>query len=424
MNMMQNLPFLVAQASPAKNAITTKQPNAKAEKSEEGQTFKQVLSKQLEQDESKKTLEQSSHDKHKTTDNKTASAVGDNNAIQESSVDAQLLASTVTAKAVNEATDGVVVLDVPISDTPIAIAVQTADAAPTLMANMSQMLQPNQRVEQTAVDIEDRVDDVLAKAKLIQDSVHIEPHKAMSFKEMPANARVAVEMPAKDEVTTIEGNQAGATTNLEEIDQAANTKFSNYLAGEKGVPTAKEMPVTPTVSNSIDAGVLSTMTMQAAGKSFAPPMPATEQAGLSHLINVAPGKPGWSEAIGQKVVWMVGAAEQSATLTLNPKDLGPLQVIIQVNNEKADATFISENPEVRKALEEGMSGLRQAMGQAGVELGQANVNTGKQHQEFQQASKEYSARKGQENSATLGAESMQNTSINTRVSHGLVDTFV
>jgi flagellar hook-length control protein FliK len=225
-------------------------------------------------------------------------------------------------------------------------------------------------------------------------------------------------------VTTIEGNQAGATTNLEEIDQAANTKFSNYLAGEKGVPTAKEMPVTPTVSNSIDAGVLSTMTMQAAGKSFAPPMPATEQAGLSHLINVAPGKPGWSEAIGQKVVWMVGAAEQSATLTLNPKDLGPLQVIIQVNNEKADATFISENPEVRKALEEGISGLRQAMGQAGVELGQANVNTGKQHQEFQQASKEYSARKGQENSATLGAESMQNTPINTRVSHGLVDTFV
>jgi len=421
MIMMQNLPFLVAQASPAKNAMTTKQPNAKADKSEEGQSFKQVLSKQLEQDDSKKTLE---HDKLKTTDKKTAAAMADNNAIQESSVDAQLLASTVTAKAVNDATDGEVVLDVPISDAPINIAVQTADTAPTLIANMSQMLQPNHRIEQTVVDVEDSVDDVLAKAKFIQESVHIEPHKAMSFKEIPANARVAVETSAKDEATPVKGNQAGATVNLDESDRAANSKFANYLAGEKSVPTAKETPVTPTVSNSIDAGVLSTMTMQAAGKSFTQPMPATEQAGLSHLINVAPGKPGWSEAIGQKVVWMVGAAEQSATLTLNPKDLGPLQVIIQVNNEKADATFISENPEVRKALEEGMSGLRQAMGQAGVELGQANVNTGKQHQEFQQASKEFSARQNQESRASLGAESMQNMPVNARVSHGLVDTFV
>ena len=66
------------------------------------------------------------------------------------------------------------------------------------------------------------------------------------------------------------------------------------------------------------------------------------------MIQAYPGKTGWNEAISQKIVWMVGASEQSATLTLNPKDLGPLQVVIQVNNEKADATFISENPEVRK----------------------------------------------------------------------------
>lgn len=147
--------------------------------------------------------------------------------------------------------------------------------------------------------------------------------------------------------------------------------------------------------------------------------------GSSNSIQASPGKAGWSEAISQKIVWMVGATEQSATLTLNPKDLGPLQVVIQVNNEKADATFISENPEVRKALEDGMTQLRQSMSQNGIELGQANVNSNKQHEAFQQAS---NGRFMQQNHQADGADatglsdtpqSMQQT----RVSNGLVDTF-
>lgn len=53
MNMMQNSPLLVAQTSPAKNALNFKQPNEMAEKAEEGKSFKQVLSKQVEQEASK-----------------------------------------------------------------------------------------------------------------------------------------------------------------------------------------------------------------------------------------------------------------------------------------------------------------------------------------------------------------------------------
>lgn len=57
--MMQNLPFLVAKTSPVKNTVTAKQPNDQAEKPEGSQSFKQVLSKQVEQDESKKAVEKS-----------------------------------------------------------------------------------------------------------------------------------------------------------------------------------------------------------------------------------------------------------------------------------------------------------------------------------------------------------------------------
>lgn len=86
--------------------------------------------------------------------------------------------------------------------------------------------------------------------------------------------------------------------------------------------------------------------------------------------------PAWNQAIGQKVVWMVGNEQQSAALTLNPPDLGPLQVVISVSENKATANFVSAHPEVRQALEAAMPRLREMLGEAGVQLGQTHVGAG------------------------------------------------
>lgn len=424
--MMQNLPFLVAKTSPVKNTVTAKQPNDQAEKPEGSQSFKQVLSKQVEQDESKKAVEKSTsgHGSNKKDKNISSASVDSD----EMPVDAQLIASTVTAKAVNEATDGEVVLEVPTSD-----VVPSTDKLPIFMANMAQAIQPANQVESSETAAKTLVEDTLAQTKLVDaESVAkegaarlvgastgtIEP---LAQADQGANKQFANYL--ANEQTSQTRAAADTTESLVQADQGVNNKLANYLVGEKTRQSDQELSVSQSISNVMDASSLTTMPLQAAPKPLSQLTPTMEQAGFNPLINITPGKPGWSEAIGQKVVWMVGAGEQSATLTLNPKDLGPLQVIIQVNNEKADATFISENPEVRKALEEGMSGLRQSMGQAGVELGQANVNTGKQHQEFQQASKEYAARQRDENGLSSDANQAQNSAISKRVSNGLVDTF-
>jgi flagellar hook-length control protein FliK len=93
------------------------------------------------------------------------------------------------------------------------------------------------------------------------------------------------------------------------------------------------------------------------------------------------GSSGWDEALGQKVVWMTNNGQQSATLTLNPPDLGPMQVVINVNKTEADATFIASNPEVKQALEAAMPKLREMLEQAGIQLGQSNVSTGMPNQQ-------------------------------------------
>jgi flagellar hook-length control protein FliK len=149
-----------------------------------------------------------------------------------------------------------------------------------------------------------------------------------------------------------------------------------------------------------------------------------QQVGSVNTINVYPGKPGWDQAISQKVLWMVGASEQSATLTLNPPDLGPLQVVINVNNDRVDTTFMSDNAEVRQALQDGMSNLRDKMSESGIQLGQANVNSGRQsQQEFQQATQNRpTSQHG--NAQALPVEKTASANAVIRTTNGLVDTFV
>lgn len=113
---------------------------------------------------------------------------------------------------------------------------------------------------------------------------------------------------------------------------------------------------------------------------------ALNQAGIERLNGhsdpaadrIAPrvASPAWNQAIGQKVVWMVGNEQQSAALTLNPPDLGPLQVVIKVSENTATANFVSAHPEVRQALEAAMPRLREMLGEAGVQLGQTHVGAG------------------------------------------------
>ena len=95
------------------------------------------------------------------------------------------------------------------------------------------------------------------------------------------------------------------------------------------------------------------------------------------------GTPAWDQQLGQKVVWMAAGGDQSATLTLNPPDLGPVQVVLTVTNDQADAAFMSAQPEVRQALEAAMPRLREMMSEAGIAFGSATVSAGTPEQQDQ-----------------------------------------
>jgi flagellar hook-length control protein FliK len=98
-------------------------------------------------------------------------------------------------------------------------------------------------------------------------------------------------------------------------------------------------------------------------------------AAASDRISPRVGSNGWDQAVGQKVVWMVAGGKQTAELTLNPPDLGPMKIVLSVHNDQASAQFTAAQPEVREALESAMPKLRQMMSDAGVQLAGFSVGT-------------------------------------------------
>lgn len=154
-------------------------------------------------------------------------------------------------------------------------------------------------------------------------------------------------------------------------------------------------------------------------------------AGIAQTTNVAMsqmavpfGNERWQTAMNQHVMNMVGSGDDVASLTLSPPDLGPIQVVLKVDNQSVNTSFITDNPLVRQALEDGMQDLRDRMQSQGLQLGQTFVGDG---QQAQQHFEQQSTREGGQSTGELeSTESLltPQTAVKTTVVRGLVDTFV
>lgn len=211
----------------------------------------------------------------------------------------------------------------------------------------------------------------------------------------------------------------------------SNVGMSVFDKKADSVAQATQLPVQPSsranFSEVLSEQTINTQTLSpnlaanTMGKLESNPALSTQ---TSSEITTAFGKTDWNHAVNQKVVWMMGAGEQSATLTLNPPDLGPLQVVIQVDNQHVDTTFISDNPAVRQVLEDGMSMLRDKMSESGMSLGQAQVNSGEQSQrEARQHAQEASRQRANASNSTQDDIGTLSTPTARYVRNGLVDTF-
>jgi flagellar hook-length control protein FliK len=144
----------------------------------------------------------------------------------------------------------------------------------------------------------------------------------------------------------------------------------------------------------------------------------------SALLEVAApvSEPGFADALSRQVVWMVDKDAQIAELRINPPELGPVEVRLTLNGDEALAHFASPHAEVREAIESAVARLREAMAQAGIQLGEASISSESfadqaAHADRHGAREQFSEGRNVRDGPSTGSGSIA------RGQRGLVDTF-
>jgi len=85
--------------------------------------------------------------------------------------------------------------------------------------------------------------------------------------------------------------------------------------------------------------------------------------------------PSWGTDFGQKLLWFAANDKQLAQLTLNPPQLGAVEITLKIDKDGANAHFVSANADVRGAIETALPRLREMFASAGIDLGQVSVGS-------------------------------------------------
>ncbi|QTC00101.1 flagellar hook-length control protein FliK [Alcaligenes sp. SORT26] len=117
------------------------------------------------------------------------------------------------------------------------------------------------------------------------------------------------------------------------------------------------------------------------------PSPALLPVGPMTLTVATPVQsPDWGAAMGRQMITLAQQAQggiQSADIRLDPPELGPLRITLQMQDGMAHAMITSPHAQVRQALEQSLQQLQQQFAENGLTLGQADVgDQNASHQAF------------------------------------------
>lgn len=161
--------------------------------------------------------------------------------------------------------------------------------------------------------------------------------------------------------------------------------------------------------------------------SVAPSTASTTPITQDLSINSQVAQPKWGSEFAQKIVWLSSQQQQTAEIRLNPAHLGPVEIMLNMDNDQITAQFVSSHLAVREAIEASLPRLREMMSENGITLGDVSVGAEsfQQQADTQQNNRESSGSGYGNNTVGLNDEPMAQieTSIAPNRHKGIVNTF-
>jgi len=117
-------------------------------------------------------------------------------------------------------------------------------------------------------------------------------------------------------------------------------------------------------------------TLTAVSGQSSSPAPARLDGGMMTLTLATPlQSPAWGQALNQQVIWMAGQGIKGAEIQINPQELGPVGIRIQISHDhQASVSFTSSHAHVRDSIEASLGRLRDALENQGINLADVDVS--------------------------------------------------
>lgn len=290
------------------------------------------------------------------------------------------------------AAQGIAGQDVVVSDAGEAEAMVSTEAAGSFAGG------PGSRNDASASTIQGVTDDLKTPMAAIPPKG--EPQTGASSKTSTNSA----------DINPAAGNDSAGVFDKSNFEKMVKTMTQSTL-GDASSPD--QQPAPPT-SSSLNAG------LEYPGR-------AQDSQGATGLRNFVVqtsvqtpvGQPQWSQAVGEKVLWLAAQNISSAEINLHPQDLGPVQVKVSVTQDQANVTFTSHHAVVREVLDQNLNRLRDMFSEQGLNL----VNVDVSDRSFQRQQGEGKEQQGQGNKAASEVEDETPIAMSIITSQRLVDHY-
>ncbi|WP_455818115.1 flagellar hook-length control protein FliK [Pseudomonas cerasi] len=178
-----------------------------------------------------------------------------------------------------------------------------------------------------------------------------------------SNSDLSVSVSAKSSDGTATG-KSSANSGAVTIDLAFQQVMSN-VSKDIDKENSSSAP-NATITNNVIGTASSLLTPTSTSMVSAPATP---------LLNSQLGSPEWQQALGQQILMFSRNGQQTAELHLHPQDLGSIQISLKLDNDQAQLSMVSNQSQVRAALEAALPQLRASLAESGINLGQSNVSS-------------------------------------------------
>lgn len=150
-------------------------------------------------------------------------------------------------------------------------------------------------------------------------------------------------------------------------------------AAAQAASEAAAAPVAP-IAPSAD-GALPSLVAPGERAAEVAPTPAAEPAPPQAHLPQAPGSEAFTQALGQQLRTWLARGVAHARLTLNPAELGPIDVRITVGGGRAEVALTAPVAATRDALAQALPLLTQELGGAGLALAGSDIRDGRPGQQ-------------------------------------------